>query len=158
MKRILFVCLGNICRSPTAAGVFAQLAAEAGRAGEFATASAGTVAHHVGEGADPRSARHAAGRGYDLSRHRARQLRSADFEAFDLLLAMDRANLETLRRSCPPAHAAKLKLFLDFAPGQAAREVPDPYSGGPEGFEQVIDLVEAASRGLLATLDRAEAA
>jgi protein-tyrosine phosphatase len=152
MKRILFVCLGNICRSPTAEAVFRTMAARENVAVDVA--SVGTVANHVGEGADRRSARHAAARGYDLSTHRARQVRAADFETFDLVLAMDRGNLEAIARVCPPAHAGKVQLFLDFAATRSDREVPDPYYGGPDGFDHVIDLVEDASRGLLAHLSR----
>lgn len=152
MPRLLFVCLGNICRSPTAAGVFAALAAKDGLAVEVE--SAGTLGHHAGDGADPRTVRHAHARGYDLSAHRARQLRAADFAAFDRILAMDEANLTELRRLCPPAHEGKLRLLLADTPDAGGREVPDPYDGGPEGFERVLDLVEAASRRLVAELRR----
>ncbi len=155
--RILFVCLGNICRSPTAEGVFRTIAArEAGAtARQLVVDSAGTADYHIGAPPDPRTIAAAARRGYDLSALRARQVDSADFRQFHLILAMDRANLRTLQRLAPARHQARVGLFLDYAPGLERREVPDPYYGGPEDFERVIDLVETASRGLLAALEGA---
>ncbi len=150
MTRVLFVCLGNICRSPTAEFVFRALAAREGLV--IDVDSAGTGDWHVGEQADPRTVAHAAKRGYDLAPHRARQVKAEDFENYDLVLAMDASNLSNLRKICPPHRAQKLALFLDHAPVTGRREVPDPYTGGPEAFEEVLDLVEAASRGLIASL------
>jgi len=145
--RILFVCLGNICRSPTAQGVFERLAEEA--ALNVAADSAGTGGWHVGDAPDPRAVHAAAGRGYDLSALRARQAGPEDFEEFDLILAMDRANLAALERIRPAGNDTPLRLFLDYA-GGARDEVPDPYYDG--GFDLVLDLIEAASRGLIAEL------
>ncbi|MBN8506742.1 MAG: low molecular weight phosphotyrosine protein phosphatase [Burkholderiales bacterium] len=136
-KRILFVCMGNICRSPTAEGVMrAQLQAVGLQHVEVD--SAGTHGWHAGEPPDPRSQQHAAQRGYDLSKLRARQLVAEDFERFDWVLVMDEANLQAAARLCPPTHRAKLHKLL------GAADVPDPYHGGAQGFEQVLDLVEAA--------------
>jgi protein-tyrosine phosphatase len=147
--RILFVCLGNICRSPTAEGVFrATLAREAPDL-EVEVDSAGTAAYHVGEPPDPRTQAAARRRGYDLSALRARVIEPADFERFDLILAMDEENAANLRRRAPRDKRDRVKLFLDFAADAGDREVPDPYYGGAGGFERVLDLVEAASRGLV---------
>jgi protein-tyrosine phosphatase len=150
MTRVLFVCLGNICRSPTAEAVFRTVARREGM--EVDVASAGTGDWHIGEGADPRTVDHAERRGYDLSRHRAQQVKPEHFDHYDLVFAMDASNLTNLRRLCPDRHAGKLALFLDHAPDCGRREVPDPYTGGPEAFEEVLDLVETASRGLVASL------
>ena len=139
--KVLFVCTGNICRSPTAEGVLRRLA-EAQKL-QIQVESRGTHDYHVGEPPDDRAQDHAKRRGYDLSAQRAKLFSKRDFEEFDLVLAMDRGHLRILQRLCPPQHAAKVKLFLRDA------DVPDPYYGGPEGFEQVLDLVEAACRGLL---------
>ena len=144
---VLFVCTGNICRSPTAEGVLRELARKEGIA--LRVESAGTHDYHVGEAPDERAQHHARGRGYDLSAQRARHLRVRDFEEFDLILGMDRGHVEILKLRCPGEHHHKLKLFL------ADRDVPDPYYGGPEGFEQVLDMVEAACRSLLAGLKSA---
>lgn len=152
--RVLFVCLGNICRSPTAEGVFKALVARAGLVDRIQVESAGTSRSHEGDPADRRSARHAADRGYDLSKHVARQVRPEDFAQFDLILAMDATNLSALEERCPPEHRHKLKLFLDYAPRASTREVPDPYVGGSAGFVRVLDLVEQASFGLLERLRR----
>jgi protein-tyrosine phosphatase len=150
MVRVLFVCLGNICRSPTAEGVFRHLVTREGLTDRIQIDSAGTAAYHVGNPPDPRSQEAARRRGVDLSMLRARQAVRDDFHAFDYVLAMDRENLDDLRRICPPGHESRLKLFLDFAPQAGRRDVPDPYYGGGQGFETVLDLVEAASHGLLA--------
>lgn len=150
--RVLFVCMGNICRSPTAHGVFEALVAREGLADRILVSSAGTVGHHVGEAPDPRSQRHASDRGHDLSHLRARLVSAAMIREADLVLAMDRSNLDALARVVPEADRHKVQLFLDFAPEAPKREVPDPYYGGPEGFVEVLELVEAASRGLIAAL------
>lgn len=147
--RVLFVCMGNICRSPTAEGVFRHLVEQQGLAGRIIIDSAGTHDYHIGDAPDARSQAAAAHRGYDLSRLRARQIVRDDFIAFDHVLAMDQGNLELLQRQCPQASRGKLKLFLAYADGITLREVPDPYYGGAQGFEQVLDLVENAARGLL---------
>jgi protein-tyrosine phosphatase len=149
--RILFVCLGNICRSPTAEGVLRALAAREAPDLPLEVDSAGTADYHVGQPPDPRTRAAAARRGYDLSALRARTLDSADFERFDLILAMDRENLGALKRRAPSHAHERLRLFLEFAP-DAPEDVPDPYYGGPNGFEEVLDLVETATRGLLAHL------
>ena len=143
-RAILFVCSGNICRSPTAEGVLRVLARQ--QAVELRIDSAGIGDWHVGDPPDERSQRHALGRGYDLSRQRARQVRSSDFEEFDLILAMDRGHLRALERMAPAGRRAAIRLFA------VDRDVPDPYYGGPDGFEQVLDLVEARCRSLLAEL------
>ena len=152
--KILFVCLGNICRSPTAAGVLRTLAAREAPELSIEVDSAGTAAYHVGEPPDPRTRQAAARRGYDLTALRARIVEPGDFERFDLILAMDRENLRVLRRRAPPGVHERLRLFLEFAPEGGSEDVPDPYYGGPNGFEEVLDLIEAAARGLLAHLRR----
>jgi protein-tyrosine phosphatase len=152
VKRILFVCTGNICRSPTAEGVFRRLVADAGLDGLIAVDSAGTHGYHVGEAPDPRTQAAAQRRGYDLSRLRARKLARDDFHRFDLLLAMDREHEEILAQLAPPSAGDKVKLLMTFARGAAHEEVPDPYYGGPEGFDLVLDLVEDATAGLLERL------
>ncbi|MFZ5561135.1 MAG: low molecular weight protein-tyrosine-phosphatase [Pseudomonadota bacterium] len=151
---VLFVCLGNICRSPTAEAVFRQQAAKAGWGSMVSADSAGMANYHVGKAPDSRSCKHASLRGYDLSALRARQLEAADFGRFDLVLAMDGAVLEALRKLQSPDSAARAEvgLFLDHLPGHEGRDVPDPYYGGADGFEQVLDLVEAASTALLRKL------
>lgn len=151
VRGVLFVCTGNICRSPTADAVMRRLVREAGLADKVRVDSAGTHDYHVGEPPDERAQHHARRRGYDLSDLRARQVAADDFESFELILAMDRGHLEILRRIAPVQHRHKLRLFMEFAPGQS-EEVPDPYYGGPGGFERVLDMVEAAARGLLAEL------
>ena len=145
--KVLFVCTGNICRSATAEAVFRKLSID--KQIQVHVESCGTHDYHVGEPPDERSQQHARRRGYDLSAQRARQLVEADFEKFDLILAMDRGHLRLLQRRCPPQHAAKVRLFMQKA------EVPDPYYGGPEGFERVLDLVEPACAELLQELHRA---
>ncbi len=144
--RILFVCLGNICRSPMAEGVFR---AEAARRGlDVEIDSAGTSDWHVGEPPDPRAREAAAGIGIDISALRGRQATRRDMQTHDLILAMDRENLDHLKRLAGPEHAHKVRLFLDFAPDRMEDEVPDPYYGGPEGFAHVLDLLQDAARGL----------
>ncbi|MEM1111071.1 MAG: low molecular weight protein-tyrosine-phosphatase [Pseudomonadota bacterium] len=155
MTRVLFVCLGNICRSPTAQGVFEALLATHPLAGRLSVDSCGTGAWHVGKAPDPRAIEAAASRGYTLSHLRARQIDAQDFERFDYLLAMDQDNLDDLRKLSPSGFRGHLGLFLDYASGSTEREVPDPYYGGSAGFDHVLDLVEEASRGLLDDLSHA---
>ena len=149
MVSILFVCYGNICRSPTAEGVFRKLVEDAGLSDRCFIDSAGTHGFHSGSPPDPRSQEAALHRGVDMSSQASRQVGRRDFERFDLILAMDRQNLTRLQSFCPPAHAHKIALFLDYAPESGVEEVPDPYYGGPSGFEDVLDLIGAASKGLL---------
>ncbi len=149
MKRILFVCLGNICRSPAAEGVLRARASSADI--DLHVESAGTGGWHAGDPADARMMRAAARRGYRLDQHRARQVALSDFYEFDLLLAMDLGNQSDLLAMAPPNRACDIRLFLDFA-GTRERETPDPYYGGPEDFERVLDLIEAGADGLLSHL------
>lgn len=151
-QSVLFVCLGNICRSPTAEAVFTAKAVELGRT-DLRIDSAGTGAWHVGNPPDRRATAHAKKRGYDLSPLRARAVSSADFDQFDLILAMDQQNLIDLVRAAPTDSRASIELFLDYEPS-ATTDVPDPYYGGDQGFEHVLDLIEAASDGLLAALNK----
>lgn len=153
--QILLVCMGNICRSPTAEGVLRQRLMAAGLAHRVIVDSAGTHGYHVGEPPDPRAQAAASARGYDLSRLLARQVSSQDFHDFDLVLAMDWANLTHLERLCPPQHRRKLRLFLSYSRRYNGLEVPDPYYGGRDGFEQVLDMVEDAADGLIDSLRRA---
>ncbi len=147
--KIMFVCLGNICRSPMAEGSFRQLVKDEDVEHLVEIASAGTGAWHVGNPPDDRAMATALARGIDISTQRAQKVKPADFDYFDYLLAMDQENFDNLMRMAPADHRHKVKLFLDFAPDQPEREVPDPYYGGAQGFEHVFDLVQAASRGLL---------
>jgi len=148
--RICFVCLGNICRSPTAEGVFRQLAAAAKVDGKLTIDSAGTGAWHVGELPDPRSREAASRRGYDLT-HRARKLVASDFDKFDLILAMDRDNYEAIHRLARGRmQLPNIRMLRSFDPSAPLdAEVPDPYSGEDDGFEDVLDICERACRGLL---------
>lgn len=150
--RVLMVCTGNICRSPTAEGVLRRKLADAGLGSQVEVESAGTVDYHAGSPPDQRAQQSAQRRGYDLSRQRARALRSSDFERFDLLLAMDWDNLALLQDDCPPGSERKLRRLMEFAPGAGSEVVPDPYYGGSRGFEQVLDLVETACDGLISQL------
>jgi protein-tyrosine phosphatase len=154
MKKIsiLLVCMGNICRSPTAEGVVRAYVEKAGLGERVKLDSAGTHGYHVGSPPDQRAQRAAARRGYDLSRLKARRVRDADFLRFDLILAMDRDNLALLRQACPDKEQHRLGLMLDYALSTEEQEVPDPYYGGPEGFERVLDLVEDAASGLVESL------
>lgn len=147
--KILFVCLGNICRSPTAEIVFREIVAREAPDLTVEVDSAGTAAYHVGSLPDARTRHAALRRGYDMSALRARVVEPSDFTRFDLILAMDRQNLEALQRHAPAAAHGRIRLFLEFAPDADVMEVPDPYYGGANGFEEVLDLVEAAARGLL---------
>ena len=149
---VLFVCLGNICRSPTAHGVFEALLQQRGLSHALSVDSCGTGDWHVGSAPDRRATAEAGERGYDLSHLRARQVQAADFKRFDYILAMDRANLTELQAMCPAGYTGHLGLFLPFAAEAITREVPDPYYGGADGFAHVLDLVEAASKGLLLEL------
>jgi protein-tyrosine phosphatase len=152
--KVLFVCMGNICRSPTAQGMFEALVEEVRLTGRIHIDSAGTHAYHVGEPPDARASEAASRRGIDLGRQRARRVAAPDFESFDYVVAMDRSNLEDLHSICPDAHREKLYLLLDFAPHLAQQDVPDPYYGGAQGFERVLDLVEEGARGLLEDIRR----
>jgi protein-tyrosine phosphatase len=151
---VLFVCMGNICRSPTAEGVFRHLVREARLQDRIAIDSAGTHGYHVGSPPDERSQHHALLRGYELSDLRARQVRDLDFERFDLILAMDHENLALLADDCPPRYRHKLRLLMEFAPDGLPDVVADPYYGGKQGFDTVLDHVEAACAGLLAHIRR----
>ncbi|MEM9048406.1 MAG: low molecular weight protein-tyrosine-phosphatase [Pseudomonadota bacterium] len=148
--RILFVCLGNICRSPAAEGVVRAQAEAAGL--DWQIDSAGIGNWHRGASPDPRMLAAAARRGVDLSGQRARQVRQQDFHSFSHILAMDNSNSVVLQRAAPLTSLAEIRLFLPFAPELSTTEVPDPYYGGTAGFEHVLDLIEAAGRGLIAAL------
>ncbi len=146
--KILFVCMGNICRSPTAHGVFRKIVEEAGLAHLIEIDSAGTHSYHTGKRPDPRAQQAAQLRGYELSDIQARRVTARDCEQFDYVVAMDEENLMMLQEICPEGHEGKLCLLLDFSTDSVLREVPDPYYGGKRGFERVLDLVEDASNGL----------
>ncbi|MFO1317180.1 MAG: low molecular weight protein-tyrosine-phosphatase [Burkholderiales bacterium] len=150
--RVLFVCMGNICRSPTAEAVFRAAAARAGLGRRVEIDSAGTIEWHAGNPPDYRAIAHAARRGYDLTPLRARQVTAADFGRFHWILAMDRANLTHLEALRPAGFGGHLGLFLDLAPQLGVREVPDPYDEGPEAFEHMLDLIERASEAFTARL------
>jgi protein-tyrosine phosphatase len=154
MVNVLFVCLGNICRSPTAEGVFTKLVQDEGLGNRIRIDSAGTHAYHVGNPPDARAQAAARKRGVELADLRARKVLADDFEVFDYVLAMDLNNYEDLSEICPPGQEHKLSLFLEFAPDASVREVPDPYYGGATGFERVLDLVEQAALGLLEDIKR----
>jgi protein-tyrosine phosphatase len=149
---VLFVCMGNICRSPTAEGVFRHRVEAAGLKERFVIDSAGTHGYHVGEPPDARSMEYAARRGYDLSAQRSRKVKASDFEQFDHVLAMDHDNLELLRKACPPEHHHKLGLMMAHATRSGSEVVPDPYYGGGRGFDLVLDYIEDAADGLIARL------
>ncbi|HEV2110327.1 MAG TPA: low molecular weight protein-tyrosine-phosphatase [Gammaproteobacteria bacterium] len=151
---VLFVCMGNICRSPTAEGVFRRLHLELAPELRIHADSAGTHAYHIGEPPDGRSQAAARARGVDISGHRGRQVRMEDFLVFDYVLAMDAANLRRLQGLRPRDARAELRLLLEYAPDVVHKEVPDPYYGGSGGFEEVLDLVEQGGRGLLAEILR----
>jgi protein-tyrosine phosphatase len=151
-RRVLFVCLGNICRSPTAEAVFRDLVQREASQLAIEVDSAGTHAYHAGSAPDERAIAAARRRGIDMSRLRARKVEATDFERFDLVLAMDEQNLQRLRQLAPATHRDRVRLFLDYAPKLLRRDVPDPYYGDATGFEEVLDLVEEAARGLLAAL------
>lgn len=154
MINVLFVCLGNICRSPTAHGVFQRVVRDAGLEEQICIDSAGTGDWHIGHGPDRRALVSARQRGYDLSELVARQVTTEDFDRFHYVLAMDSQNLGNLERMKPSNYRGHLGLFLEFALHHNVEEVPDPYYGGDRGFEEVLDMVEDASRGLLAHIQR----
>ncbi len=149
MVRVLFVCSGNICRSPLAQGVFEEVVRREGLDGEIGVDSAGTHAfYHEGEPPDPRAQQSAAARGLDIGGQRARMVEPEDCQTFDYVLVADKGNLRKLRDLCGN-DPGKVRLFLDYAPHLPEREIPDPYYGGPDGFEHAMDLIEEASEGLL---------
>jgi protein-tyrosine phosphatase len=154
MVKVLFVCMGNICRSPTAHGVFRKLVQSQGLLDAISIDSAGTHAYHVGKAPDRRAQETAQTRGVDLSDLVARRVEPEDFERFDYVVAMDQDNYIALCEICPDPHVDKIQMFMDFAPHMRTREVPDPYYGGAAGFERVFDLVEAAAEGLLEEVRR----
>jgi protein-tyrosine phosphatase len=149
---VLFVCMGNICRSPTAEAVFRHAVKEAGLGPLIECDSAGTHGYHIGEPPDRRAQQAAMRRGYDMSNLRGRKIGRKDFERFDHVVAMDRHNLAILENLCPALHSHKLALYCDFHAEYAGREVPDPYYGGPQGFEQVLDMIEAVSASFVVRL------
>ena len=153
-SRVLFVCTGNICRSPTAEGVARHMLREAGIGDRIVVDSAGTHGYHAGEPPDPRTRKAALQRGYDLSAQRARKLETADFQRFDLLLAMDGGHLRFMQRTCPEVYRHKIELFMRFARNHDLDEVPDPYYGGDAGFEAVLNYCEDAVQGLIDRLCR----
>lgn len=155
---VLFVCMGNICRSPTAHGVFRHKVQANGLQAFVTVDSAGTHNYHPGSPPDERSQEHAAKRGYDLSDLRARQIRKSDFDAFDHILVMDWDNLSLVQERCPPEHQSKVRRFTEFCQSFDSPVVPDPYYGGAKGFEHVLDLVEDASDGLLKHLQHGKRA
>jgi len=149
MIKVLFVCMGNICRSPTAEGVFRRKVEEAGLHKHFHIDSAGTHEYHVGRPPDNRAQLAAGERGYDLAKLRGRQVSQKDFKEFDFILAMDMDNLTRLQDICPGEHAHKLGLFMQYSKNFLEREVPDPYYGDSAGFERVLDMVEDAGQGFI---------
>lgn len=152
--RVLFVCMGNICRSPTAEGVFRHLVRDAGLANRIEVASAGTHDYHIGHPPDRRTQSAASMRGYDLSSQRARHVSTRDFSDYDYILAMDADNLAYLQAIAPVEHQDKAQLFLDYSEASRGGEVPDPYYGGDDGFALVLDLVEDGAEGLLAEVKK----
>jgi protein-tyrosine phosphatase len=153
-RRVLFVCMGNICRSPTAEGVFRRLLEEHAPELDVHVDSAGTHAYHLGQPPDPRACRAAERRGVDLTTQRARQVTIGDFAQFELVLAMDEQNRAHLQELAPAEYRERVRLFLEFAPELGRGDVPDPYYGGSNGFEYVLDLAERASLGLIEHLRR----
>jgi len=151
---VLFVCLGNICRSPTAEGIFRAQVQAAGLSNRILVDSAGSHAYHEGESPDIRACAAALERGFDLSGQVGRQIKTSDFEYFDYILAMDRENLHYLQKMQPADSHSRIALFLDYAEGRAGQSVPDPYLGQADGFALVIDLVESAGKGLLKQIGR----
>ena len=152
--KVIFVCMGNICRSPTAQGVFERLVHSQGLTERILIDSAGTHAYHIGKSPDARSQAAAKGRGLDLSKQRARKVTIADIEDFDYVLAMDRTNLDDLQDMVAASQRERVRLFMEFAERWNVDEVPDPYYGGESGFERVLDMVEDAAAGLLEHIRR----
>ncbi len=152
MVKVLFICMGNICRSPTAHGVFERKVLQASLAQRIEIDSAGTHAYHVGEPPDKRAQATALNRGVDLSSQRARRVKKADFDHYDYVIAMDNDNLANLLEICPRTQRNKISLFLSYSSDVDEEEVPDPYYGGPKGFERVLDMVESAADGLLSDI------
>lgn len=152
--RILLVCMGNICRSPTAEGVLRQFIRDHNLGTQVEVDSAGTHGYHVGEAPDSRTQRAAAVRGYDLSQLRSRKVARQDLDYFDLILAMDESNLDNLMRLADPEQRGKIRLFMDYAKNFDDKEVPDPYYGLGHGFDLVLDMVEDASLGLIEDIKR----
>lgn len=150
--RLLFVCMGNICRSPTVEGVFRDIVARELPERVVEIDSAGTHAYHVGQPPDPRAQRAALRRGIDLGPLRARRIAATDFSDFDLVIAMDPLNVAVMQEVCPPELHSRIRLLMEFAPAIDRDDVPDPYYGGTNGFEYVLDLAEEASAGLIAYL------
>lgn len=150
--KVLFVCTGNICRSPTAEAVFRHVVVQAGLTQRIGIDSAGTHAYHVGEPPDPRSVQCGATRGFDMKALRARKVRAEDFRLFDLILAMDSDHHDHLVALQPNGSKAEVKLFLDYHPQMKGGDVPDPYYGGAQGFTDVLDMIEEASKHLLAEI------
>jgi protein-tyrosine phosphatase len=155
VRRILFCCMGNICRSPSAEGVFRHVLATQAPDLQVEIDSAGTHDYHIGAPPDRRAIAAAKRRGIDLSELRARIVVAEDFATYDLILAMDEENLQELRRRAPATHHQRIRLMMEFAPQATSRYVPDPYYGGAQGFEEVLDLLEEAAQGLVAELRRA---
>jgi protein-tyrosine phosphatase len=156
MVKVLFVCTGNICRSPTAEGVFRKLVEDAGLGASIQIDSAGTGAWHIGEAPDPRTSEAALARGFELSAIRARKVAVDDFPGFDYVVAMDKTNQGELRGLAPNDMRAKVYLFLDFTEAHKGEGVPDPYYGGEGGFEHVLDLVEDGAQHLLAHIQNTD--
>ncbi|MHB8741730.1 MAG: low molecular weight protein-tyrosine-phosphatase [Sulfuricaulis sp.] len=154
MVKVIFVCLGNICRSPTAEGVFRKLVRDENLDHLFVIDSAGTHAYHVGEPPDERAQDACARRGIDITRLRGRQAIAEDIEKFDYVLAMDHENYRNLLNICPSGHKSRIRLFMEFAPNRPEDEVPDPYFGGVSGFDRMLDMIEEAARGLLEDIRR----
>ncbi len=152
--KVLFVCTGNICRSPTAEAVFRAKAAARGLGDRVFADSAGTHGYHIGDPPDPRTQDAARRRGYPMTGMFARKVSAADFHAFDLVVAMDEGHLRLLKRMAPPGAGERIRLFMDLVREATHRDVPDPYYGGPQGFDDVLDLVEV---GIDALLDEIEA-
>ena len=152
--KVLFVCMGNICRSPTAEGIFTKLIQDKDLDSRFTIDSAGTHDYHIGKPPDDRAQQAARGRGVELQHLRARQIHKSDFEYFDHVLVMDDDNYAIVIGECPEEHKGKVSYFLDYAPHLGVREVPDPYFGGKIGFERVLDMVEDASHGFLESLEK----
>jgi len=147
--KVLFVCTGNICRSPTADGVFRKMVRDAGLHEHISVDSCGLSAYHVGELPDPRSREMAQSRGIDLSDIRSRKIKPTDYYEFDYVLAMDDGHMRDMRRQAPNTHQHRIELFLDYHPSMAGQSVPDPYYGGANGFVDVFDMIEEASSNLL---------